>query len=56
VTEERGNKHEKNGGLQVQKVGLVVEIQERWRAWSQGGGYGMVEGGGVEHRHGRKCI
>ena len=45
-------------GLQVQKVGLVIETQGRWHAWSQGGGYGMIKrGGGVyEHGHGHKCI
>lgn len=35
---EQGNKCGKVGkGLQVQKVGMVWETQERWWAWSQGG-------------------
>ena len=33
----RGNKREKVGGLQVQKVGRVGETRGRSWAWSQGG-------------------
>lgn len=34
---KEGNKCEKLGGLQAQKVDRVGETWERWHAWSQGG-------------------